>query len=109
HRDPPPRGCAGAGLRPGAIEARRLPETERHSTRRMPETRFIDPAVLSRISTMELRARSVVEGFITGLHRSPYKGFSVEFMSYRPYYRGDNLTRFDRKLGARMDCTNVEE
>ncbi len=75
----------------------------------MPETRFIDPAVLSRISTMELRARSVVEGFITGLHRSPYKGFSVEFMSYRPYVPGDNLMHVDWKLYARTDRTYVKE
>ena len=51
----------------------------------MPETatarelRFLDPAVIARLGTMELKARTVVEGFLSGLHRSPYKGFSVEF------------------------------
>lgn len=75
----------------------------------MPATRFIDPSVLSRISTMELRARSVVEGFVAGLHRSPYKGFSVEFMSYRPYVPGDNLMHVDWKLYARTDRTYVKE
>lgn len=75
----------------------------------MPATRFIDPTVLSRISTMELRARSVVEGFVAGLHRSPYKGFSVEFMSYRPYVPGDNLMHVDWKLYARTDRTYVKE
>lgn len=58
---------------------------------------------------MELRARSVVEGFVAGLHRSPYKGFSVEFMSYRPYVPGDNLMHVDWKLYARTDRTYVKE
>ena len=75
----------------------------------MPSTRFIEPSVLSRISSMELRARSVVEGFVAGLHRSPYKGFSVEFMSYRPYVPGDNLMHVDWKLYARTDRTYVKE
>lgn len=75
----------------------------------MPATRFIDPDVLSRISTMELRARSVVEGFVSGLHRSPYKGFSVEFMSYRPYIPGDDLMHIDWKLYARTDRYYVKE
>jgi uncharacterized protein (DUF58 family) len=75
----------------------------------MASTRFIDPTVLSRISTMELRARSVVEGFVAGLHRSPYKGFSVEFMSYRPYIPGDDLMHVDWKLFARSDRYYVKE
>ncbi|MEX0600727.1 MAG: DUF58 domain-containing protein [Rhodothermales bacterium] len=72
-------------------------------------TRFIEPTVLSRISNMELRARSVVEGFVAGLHRSPYKGFSVEFMSYRPYIPGDDLMHVDWKLYARSDRYYVKE
>ena len=44
---------------------------------------FLDPAVVARLGTLELRARTVVEGFISGLHRSPFKGFSVEFAEYR--------------------------
>lgn len=75
----------------------------------MPATRFIDPKVLSRLSNMELRARSVVEGFVSGLHRSPYKGFSVEFMSYRPYIPGDDLMHLDWKLYARTDRYYVKE
>lgn len=75
----------------------------------MASTRFIDPTVLSRISNMELRARSVVEGFVAGLHRSPYKGFSVEFMSYRPYIPGDDLMHVDWKLFARSDRYYVKE
>lgn len=75
----------------------------------MPATRFIDPTILARISNMELRARSVVEGFVAGLHRSPYKGFSVEFMSYRPYMPGDDLMHVDWKLFARSDRYYVKE
>ena len=47
------------------------------------DLRFLDPAVIARLGTMELKARTVVEGFLSGLHRSPYKGFSVEFAEYR--------------------------
>ena len=72
-------------------------------------TRFIRPDVLSRISNLELLARSVVEGFIAGLHRSPYKGFSVDFMEYRPYIPGDDLLRVDWKLFARTDRYYVKE
>src|SRR5690606_24893834 len=50
--------------------------------------RFLDPVVVSRLKNMELRARLIVEGFITGLHRSPYHGFSVEFAEHRPYNTG---------------------
>lgn len=75
----------------------------------MPATRFIEPNVLSRISNMELLARSVVEGFVAGLHRSPYKGFSVEFMSYRPYIPGDDLMHLDWKLFARTDRYYIKE
>ena len=72
-------------------------------------TRFIRPEVLSRISNLELMARSVVEGFVSGLHRSPYKGFSVDFMEYRPYIPGDDLMRVDWKLFARTDRYFIKE
>jgi hypothetical protein len=49
------------------------------STSESRDLRFLDPAVLARLGTMELKARTVVEGFLAGLHRSPFKGFSVEF------------------------------
>jgi len=75
----------------------------------LPATRFIDPAVLARLSSMELLARSVVEGFLAGLHQSPYKGFSVDFMQYRPYVPGDDLQRVDWKVYARTDRYFVKE
>ena len=64
---------------------------------------FLDPAALMRIKNLELRARFVVQGFLSGLHRSPYHGFSVEFTEYRPYTRGDDPRYLDWRLYARSD------
>jgi uncharacterized protein (DUF58 family) len=65
--------------------------------------RFIDPQVLIRIQNMELVARTVVEGFVTGLHRSPYLGFSVDFAAYRQYFPGDEIKRIDWNVYGRTD------
>src|SRR5262245_18257641 len=65
--------------------------------------RFLAPEVLARISTLELLARTVVEGFISGLHRSPFTGFSTEFAEYRQYMPGDDLRYLDWKLLGRTD------
>ena len=67
------------------------------------ELRFLDPAVIARLGTLELRARTIVEGFLSGLHRSPLKGFSVEFAEYRQYFPGDALSTIDWKVYARTD------
>ena len=67
------------------------------------EARYLDPAVVARLGTIDLKARTIVEGFLTGLHRSPYKGFSVEFAEYRQYIPGDDLTTLDWKVYARSD------
>jgi uncharacterized protein (DUF58 family) len=64
---------------------------------------FIDPQVLMAIKNLELRARTVVEGFWHGLHRSPYHGFSVEFTEYRAYTPGDDPRYLDWRLLARSD------
>src|SRR5438445_820160 len=64
---------------------------------------LIDPKTLMSIKNLELRARVVVEGFWTGLHRSPYHGFSVEFSEYRPYSQGDDPRYLDWRLYARTD------
>lgn len=66
-------------------------------------TQFLDPAVLGRIGNLELLARTVVDGFLTGLHRSPYLGFSMDFAEHRPYMPGDDIRRIDWKLFARSD------
>ena len=65
--------------------------------------RFIDPKVLVKIQNLELVARTVVEGFVQGLHRSPYTGFSVDFASYRQYMPGDEIRRIDWNVFARSD------
>jgi uncharacterized protein (DUF58 family) len=67
------------------------------------ELRFLDPAVIARLGTLELRARTIVEGFLSGLHRSPLRGFSVEFAEYRQYFPGDELSTIDWKVYARTD------
>ncbi len=64
---------------------------------------WIDPAALMRIQSLQLRAKTVVEGFYNGMHRSPYFGFSVEFSEYRPYVKGDDPKHIDWKLFARSD------
>src|ERR1041384_7391144 len=68
-----------------------------------PSSRFIDPKVLIRIPNLELVARTVVEGFVQGLHRSPYMGFSVDFAAYREYMPGDEIRRIDWNVFARSD------
>src|SRR6188474_3235229 len=79
------RGMAGATRRAGSAAS------------------FIDPAALMRIKSMQLRARVVVEGFLSGLHKSPYHGFSVEFTEYRQYSPGDDPRYLDWRLVARTD------
>jgi uncharacterized protein (DUF58 family) len=66
-------------------------------------TRFLDPKTILAIRNLELRARVVVEGFILGLHRSPFHGFSVEFSEYRQYTPGDDVRYIDWKLFGRSD------
>ena len=69
----------------------------------MNATSLPDPSALMAIRNLELRARSVVEGFWHGIHRSPYHGFSVEFTEYRPYAEGDDPRYLDWRLVARTD------
>jgi uncharacterized protein (DUF58 family) len=73
------------------------------------DLRFLDPAVIARLGSMELKARTVVEGFLSGLHRSPFKGFSVEFAEYRQYLPGDDLSTLDWKVYARTDRHYVKK
>lgn len=72
-------------------------------------TTFIDPTVLASLDNLELRARVVVEGFISGLHKSPHRGFSVEFTDYRHYYQGDDMRHVDWKLYARSDKFYIKQ
>ncbi|MDP1933166.1 MAG: DUF58 domain-containing protein [Gammaproteobacteria bacterium] len=72
-------------------------------------TTFIDPTVLASLDNLELRARVVVEGFLSGLHKSPHRGFSPEFTDYRHYYRGDDMRHVDWKLYARSDKFYIKQ
>ncbi|MCC6318526.1 MAG: DUF58 domain-containing protein [Gemmatimonadaceae bacterium] len=69
----------------------------------MPGAQFIDPAILGRIGDLELVARWVVEGFISGLHRSPHLGFSTDFAQHRAYMPGDDIRRIDWRVYARTE------
>lgn len=79
--------------------------------RHQPESgaRFIDPRVLARIANLELLARTVVDGFVSGLHRSPHLGLSTDFAEHRPYQPGDDLRRLDWKLYGRTDRFYLKE
>ncbi|MGH7506801.1 MAG: DUF58 domain-containing protein, partial [Longimicrobiales bacterium] len=72
-------------------------------------TGFVDPQVLARIDNLELVARTVVDGFINGLHRSPYLGLSLDFAEHRAYMPGDDIRRIDWRLYARSDRYYVKE
>src|SRR2546428_11711030 len=73
-----------------------------------PKNRFIDPKVLMKIQNLELAGRTVVEGFVQGLHRSPYLGFSVDFAAYRQYMPGDEIRRIDWNVFSRSDKLYVK-
>jgi len=71
--------------------------------------KYFQPEVLSKISRLELRARHVVEGFVSGMHKSPYKGFSVEFANHRPYVPGDDIRHIDWRVYAKADRFFIKE
>jgi uncharacterized protein (DUF58 family) len=65
--------------------------------------KYLDPAVVSKLNSLELKARLVVEGFMVGLHKSPYHGFSVEFSEHRSYQQGDPIKNIDWKVYAKSE------
>jgi len=71
--------------------------------------RFLQPEALSRISRLELQARNVVEGFLSGLHRSPYYGQSVEFVQHREYVAGDDPRKIDWKVWSKTDKYYIKQ
>jgi len=71
--------------------------------------KYLDPSALARVKNLSLVARSVVEGFITGLHSSPYKGFSVEFAEHRKYTAGDNPRHLDWRVLGRTDRLYIKQ
>src|ERR1700730_12946564 len=75
----------------------------------IPGARFVDPTILSRVGNLDLLARTVVDGFINGLHRAPYFGASIDFAEHRGYVPGDDIRRVDWKLYARTDRYYVKQ
>jgi uncharacterized protein (DUF58 family) len=63
----------------------------------------LKPSIINRLAPLELKARTIVEGFITGLHKSPYQGFSVEFAEHRPYNQGDDFKHIDWKVYGKSE------
>jgi uncharacterized protein (DUF58 family) len=78
-------------------------------TQTIPGARFVDPKILSRIGNLEIIARTVVEGFINGLHRAPFFGASIDFAEHRGYVAGDDIRRVDWRLYARTDRYYVKQ
>ena len=70
---------------------------------------FLTPAELQQVANLQVVARLVVEGFFSGLHKSPHKGFSVEFAQHRQYVQGDEIRRLDWKVFGKTDRYYVRE
>ena len=70
---------------------------------------YLSSSVIKKINNIALRAKLVVEGFIIGLHKSPYHGFSVEFSEHRPYSFGDEIKYIDWKLLAKTDKLYIKQ
>jgi uncharacterized protein (DUF58 family) len=83
--------------------------TSYESTAEPAVSRFLRPEVLARIGNLDLLARTVVEGFLSGLHRSPYRGRSADFAEHRGYMPGDDIRRIDWRLFARTDRFYLKE
>ena len=76
----------------------------------MPDSkRFLHPEAIKRIARLDLRAQHIVEGFLSGMHRSPYFGQSVEFLQHREYAPGDDLRHVDWKVWARQDRLYIKQ
>src|SRR5574337_1955809 len=70
---------------------------------------YLNPSIVSKLNSLELKARLVVEGFMVGLHKSPYHGFSVEFTEHRPYMRGDSLKDIDWKVYGKTEKFYIKQ
>ena len=71
--------------------------------------KFLDPKVLNKITRLDLKARHIVEGFVSGMHKSPHHGFSVEFAKHREYSAGDDIKHLDWKVFGRTDRLYIKE
>src|SRR6478752_361616 len=74
-----------------------------------PSRKYSDPDVIAQISDLTLRSRRLVEGAISGLHRSPFHGFNIEFAEYREYSPGEDLRRLDWRVYARSDRHYIKQ
>src|SRR5579871_1046952 len=102
-----PRGSASAarGFTPGY---RHTPlRGEKHHERLMPA--YLQPDILARAEALGLKARQLVEGLRVGDHRSPYKGFSVEFVQHREYVPGDDIRHIDWKSYGRSERYTIKQ
>ena len=82
-----------------------MPETQQHGDASL----YLHPRTLARLNSFELRAKMIVEGVMSGQHRSPYHGFSVEFAQHRPYSPGDDIRHLDWKVYARSDKLHLKQ
>jgi len=103
----PASGSAPSGTHGTAAGARHGFEASRPG--RGEVRQWLDPAIVARLAHLDVRARLVVEGFIAGMHRSPFHGFSVEFAEHRPYMPGDPLKNLDWKVLAKSDRYLVKQ
>lgn len=71
--------------------------------------KFLDPSIISKLSSIDLSAKYIVEGFLLGLHKSPYHGFSIEFSEHRPYMQGDAIKDIDWKVYGKTDRFFVKQ
>jgi uncharacterized protein (DUF58 family) len=71
--------------------------------------KYLDPRTLARVASLDLRARLIVEGLMTGMHRSPYQGISVEFAQHRPYVQGDDVRHVDWKVFAKTEKVYLKQ
>ena len=92
---------------PQPAESTQMPAVA--SSERFDPHLYLHPQTLARLSTMELRAKMIVEGVMAGQHRSPYTGVSVEFAQHRPYVAGDDIRHLDWKVYARTDKLQVKQ
>ncbi len=108
---PIPAGCSPGGYIVGVSDGTRQPDHARGAPR-LPEqdaSLYLHPQTLARLKTFELRAKMIVEGVMSGQHRSPYRGFSVEFAQHRPYVAGDDVRHLDWKVYARSDKLHLKQ
>src|SRR6478672_810058 len=92
---PAPTGTSPATSRAGNPPAR--------SAQSLDYRKSLDPRVLARVHSLDLRARYIIEGLMTGMHRSPHQGISVEFAQHRQYVAGDDIRHVDWKVFGRSD------